>query len=398
MATALRRSGVRFLAKSFTPAEIAYCGEDPQRLAGRWAAKEAVIKSFDRTPICFRRGHIEVLSSDGGAPRVMLLGGDSRSASVEVSITHHSGLAVATAILQMPEPEESLLPPPSPLVMPQRPREGHKGTFGSVVAVAGSFGFTGAAYLCATAAARAGAGTVRLLVAESIYPILATKCTEVMATPVSEESRGVLGPEAYEAAIEGHLTSAACGIAGPGLGQASATRQLVGRLLDAACPMVLDADALNALAADRSLLGRLRGGARVLTPHPGEMSRLTGLPTAEVQRDRKAIAAKAAREWGAVVVLKGAHTIVAAPDGQVAEDPHEVPALATGGTGDVLGGVIAGLVAQGLDPFRAAVSGVYVHAEAGRRISERLGSSGLLASDLFDEIPLVMKALREGGW
>jgi NAD(P)H-hydrate epimerase len=125
------------------------------------------------------------------------------------------------------------------------------------------------------------------------------------------------------------------------------------------------------------------------------MARLTGLSTAEVQRDRRGVAEKAAREWGAVVVLKGAHTIVAAPDGQVSEDPHEVPALGTGGTGDVLSGVIAGLLAQGLDPFRAAVSGVYVHAEAGRRISARLGTSGLLASDLFDEIPLVMNALRQ---
>jgi NAD(P)H-hydrate epimerase len=103
----------------------------------------------------------------------------------------------------------------------------------------------------------------------------------------------------------------------------------------------------------------------------------------------------AAREWGAVVVLKGSHSVVAAPDGRLSEDPHEVPALATGGTGDVLAGVIAGLVAQGSEPFEAAATGVYVHAEAGRRIAGRLGDSGLLASDLLSEIPLVMRALRE---
>ncbi|MDQ6747443.1 MAG: NAD(P)H-hydrate dehydratase [Candidatus Dormibacteraeota bacterium] len=397
MATAVRRSGVGFLAKSFTAEELAYCLGDPQRLAGRWAAKEAVIKCFDRTPICFRRGQIEVLSSDGGAPRVRLLDGDPAGARVEVSITHHSGMAVAAAILEMGEPEESLLPPPPDVHVPERPLEGHKGTFGSVVAIAGSLGLTGAAYLCATGAARAGAGTVRLLVAATIYPILATKCTEVMATPVSEVSPGALGPAAYEAAIEGHLKSAACGLLGPGLGQAGETRQLIRRTLTSAgCPLVVDADALNAIAAERDLLGQLRGD-RILTPHPGEMARLTGLPTTEVQRDRRGIALKAASEWGAVVVLKGAHTIVAGPDGQVAEDPHEVPALGTGGTGDVLSGVIAGLVAQHLDPFQAAVTGVYVHAEAGRRISGRLGASGLLASDLFDEIPLVMRALRLAG-
>ena len=128
------------------------------------------------------------------------------------------------------------------------------------------------------------------------------------------------------------------------------------------------------------------------------MSRLSGLPTSEVQRDRRGLAAQAARDWQAVVVLKGAHTIVAGPNGELSEDPHEVPALATGGTGDVLGGVIAGLMAQGLDAYRAAVTGVYVHAEAGRRVSSWLGASGLLASDLLLEVPLVMKALRTEGY
>jgi hydroxyethylthiazole kinase-like uncharacterized protein yjeF len=396
MASAVRRSGVRFLAKSFTPDELEYCQDNPERLAGRWTAKEAVIKCFDRTPICFRRGQIEIHSSDGGAPRVRLLGGDPAGAQVEVSITHHSGMAIASAILQMPNSPPLVLPPPPDVQMPERPLEGHKGTFGGVVAIAGSLGLTGAAYLCATGAARAGAGTVRLLVAETIYPILATKCTEVMATPLTEAAPGALGPSAHDQ-IKEHLQRAASALLGPGLGQAESTRQLIWTLLsEVACPLVIDADGLNAIAEDRSLLGRL-GEARVLTPHPGEMARLTGRPTAEVQRDRRAIAVAAARDWKAVVVLKGARTVVAEPGGRVSEDPHEVPALGSGGTGDVLGGVIAGLLAQGLDPYRAAVSGVYVHAEAGLRVSARLGSSGLLASDLFDEVPVVMKALRHEG-
>ena len=134
-----------------------------------------------------------------------------------------------------------------------------------------------------------------------------------------------------------------------------------------------------------------------MTPHPGEMGRLLGRPTSEVQAERHEWAMAAAQEWGAVVVLKGSHTVVAAPDGSLSEDPHEVPALATGGTGDVLAGVIAGLIAQGLEPFEASVTGVYVHAEAGRRIAGRLGDSGLLASDLLLEVPLVMQLLRKGG-
>ena len=166
-------------------------------------------------------------------------------------------------------------------------------------------------------------------------------------------------------------------------------------VLEIGCPLVIDADALNALADSRRALTRLPRG-RVLTPHPGEMARLTGSPVSPAPADRVELARRKAQEWKAVVVLKGARTVVAAPDGEVAEDPHEVPALATGGTGDVLGGLIAGLIAQGLEPFTAAVTGVYLHAEAGRRISARIGDAGLLASDLLGEIPIVQKLLREG--
>jgi NAD(P)H-hydrate epimerase len=126
------------------------------------------------------------------------------------------------------------------------------------------------------------------------------------------------------------------------------------------------------------------------------MARLTGRPVPADAAGRRELAAASAREWKAVVVLKGANTVVAAPDGQVSEDPHQVPALASGGTGDVLSGLIAGLIAQGLDPFTAAVAGVYVHGEAGRRVSLRLGDAGLLASDLLVEIPVVQRLLREG--
>jgi hydroxyethylthiazole kinase-like uncharacterized protein yjeF len=395
MAVAVRRSGAGFLRKAFTDAELEYCAGRVERLAGRWAAKEAVIKSFDGTPICFPRRRIEVLPAASGAPLVRLIGGDARSALVQVSITHQAGIAIASAALEMREPAE---PPPSrpeAVHLPERPADAHKGTFGTVLAVAGSLGFTGAAYLCSTAAARAGAGTVMLLVAQGIYPVLATKCTEVMATPVPEVAPGAVGQSA-QAVIMGHLQTSNAGLVGPGLGRDRSTWQLVLDLVAAAPQtLVLDADALNALAENRQGLSQVaRRGSRVLTPHPGEMARLVGRRTAEVQADRRSLALAAAREWGAVVVLKGSHTVVAAPDGRLSEDPHEVPALATGGTGDVLAGVVAGLVAQGSEPFEAAVTGVYVHAEAGRRIAGRLGDSGLLASDLLLEVPLVMQALR----
>ena len=394
LALAIKRSGTGFLLKVYTPAELDYCGRDPERLAGRWAAKEAVIKCFDGTGICFPRRKIEVLPAPTGAPTVRFHG-DGQGATVELSITHHSGFAVAAAALEMPEAGQLLLPPSEAVKLPERPKDGHKGTFGTVVVLAGSRGLTGAAYLSSTAAARAGAGLVRLLVAESIYPILAAKCTEVMATPVGEESPGHAGHSDREEVFN-QFAGAAAAVVGPGLGRDPSTWRLaIDLALELKMPTVLDADALNALAENRRALERLPE-ARVLTPHPGEMARLTGRAAREVQADRVGIAGSAARAWHSVVVLKGARTVVAGPEGEVSTDPHEVPALATGGTGDVLSGVIGALLAQGLEPFPAAVTAVYIHAAAGRRIEGRIGPAGLLASDLLDEIPLVMKALREG--
>ena len=395
IALAVRRSGPGFLTKVYTAAEQAYCAGDAERLAGRWAAKEAVIKCFDGTGICFPRRRIEVLPGPNGAPRARLLG-DDRGARVEVSITHHSRLAVATAHLEMPDVHAALLPAPEAVLLPQRPSDAHKGTFGTAVVLAGSLGLTGAAYLTATATARSGAGLVRLLVATTIYPILATKCTEVMATPVTEVAPGAVGHAAYDSILR-QLSDAEVGVIGPGLGRDSSTWRLVVDLAQhAPCPLVIDADGLNALADSPRSKGKL-GKSRVLTPHPGELARLTGKTIDSIAADRTAAARKAAKEWGAIIVLKGAHTVVAHPDGRLSEDPHEVPALATGGTGDVLSGIIGGLIAQGSDPFAAAVTGVYVHAAAGRSISQRLGDSGLLAGDLLLEIPMVMNVLRQGG-
>lgn len=397
MSAAVRRSGEAFLRKVFTPAELSYCAGRPERLAGRWAAKEAVIKCFDATPICFPRHRIEVLPAASGAPRVRLIGGQTHGATVQVSITHQSGIAIATATLGMPHQADQPLPAPDAVELPPRPKDGHKGTFGTVVVLAGSQGFTGAAYLSATASARAGAGMVRLLVAQGIYPILAEKCTEVMATPVQEVSPGVVGHSAADAVLR-HLKAAAAGVVGPGLGRDRSTWRLVYELVEhVESPLVIDADALNALAENRKLLARL-GPTRVLTPHPGEMGRLLARSTAEVQADRPGAVRELALLTGATAVLKGARTLVAGSSARLSEDPHEVPALATGGTGDVLAGAIAGLLAQGAKPFEGAVTGVYVHAEAGRRIAARLGDSGLLASDLLAEIPVVMKVLREGGY
>src|ERR1700716_3733789 len=352
IALAVKRSGPGFLNKVYTAAELSYTGTNSERLAGRWAAKEAVIKCFDGTGICFPRRRIEVLPGPNGAPRVRLVG-DHKNARVEVSITHHSNLAVATAHLEMPDVTDDLLPAPEAVLLPERPRDAHKGTFGTAIVLAGSLGFTGAAYLAATAAARTGAGPVGLLVAATIYPILAAKCTEVMATPVPEVAPGAIGHAAYDSIMR-QLSTAEVGVIGPGLGRDGSTWRLVQDLaLRAQCPPVIDADGLNALADSPRSKGKL-GKNRVLTPHPGELARLTGKTIEAIAADRTAAARKAAKEWGAVVVLKGAHTVIAHPDGRISEDPHEVPALATGGTGDVLAGLIGGAVRAGGSPASSA--------------------------------------------
>lgn len=390
IAQAAERSGQRFLEKIYTPAELEYCAGRPERLAGRWAAKEAVLKCLDGTVSRLAHREIEILPNPQGAPAVRL-GGEGAPWQVEVTITHDAGLAIGAAILVGPAAPPLLDPPPG-FALPARPPEGHKGTFGLVTVVAGSLGFTGAAYLAATAAARIGAGTVRLNVARTLYPVLAAKCTEVMAAPVAEVSPGVLGGGAATAELLEQVARAKVALIGPGLGQDPSTQKLVERLIRAARTAVIDADGLNALAADRSGLRYLRA-EQVLTPHPGEMGRLLDRPISEVQRDRTETARRAAAAWGCVVVLKGANTVVAGPDGRVAVDPHQVAALGTGGSGDVLGGIIAGLQSQGAPAFEAAVSGVYVHAAAGRRLAARQGT--LLASDLLGEAPLVAHLLRD---
>ena len=259
--------------------------------------------------------------------------------------------------------------------------------------LAGSQGYTGAAYLTSMGAARAGAGIVRLMVAQSIYPILAEKCTEVIAGPVPEVAPGVVGHSALSAVLRG-FTGAAAGVIGPGLGRDASTRRLIEDLIPkVAVPLVLDADALNLLSEHRAVLSKLPANI-VLTPHPAEFGRLADLETVAVQKDRRGIASRFAKTWNKVVVLKGAGTVIAAPDGRVTLNSVSTPALASGGTGDVLSGIIGGLMAQKLPPFEAAVTGVHLHSLAGLDLEASLGQAGVLASDLLPKIPQIMERLR----
>ncbi len=290
-------------------------------------------------------------------------------------------------------------------LVPERPARGHKGSFGKLLVVAGSLDYAGAALLVCRAAGRAGAGLVTLAVPGSLQPLFAAKVVEATTMALPEDDVEEVDPEPALARILDHEHDAR--VVGPGLRPGLATAALV-RMLAAAetddgtgTPIVLDAEALRSLAATDGWWASPRRPA-VLTPHVGEFARLragSGVDPAEdgdlLDDDaaRVAAARDAATTWNAVVVLKGAATVIAAPDGSVAMSPFENPALASGGTGDVLAGAIGALLAQGLDPFAAARLGVYLHGLAGDGVRERLGDAGLLASDLPDGLALGRKRL-----
>ena len=281
-------------------------------------------------------------------------------------------------------------------LLPDRPRDGHKGTFGRTLVIGGSNSYVGATVLACSGAYRTGAGLVTLATGHSVYSIVATRLTEATFLPLPETANGGISMEALgkvRAALPGYTSL----VVGCGLGQSQSTFAFLNELLlgdDASSiPTVIDADALNGLATFDGWPDRMKLRA-VLTPHAGEMSRLSGLPISEVE-ERRLCTAEAAAEWGQVVLLKGAFSVVASPDGETRVSPFANPVLASAGTGDVLAGVIGGLMSQGLSPFDAATCGVYLHAAAAERISQDIGDSGLMASDLLPEVPRQMKALKE---
>lgn len=279
-------------------------------------------------------------------------------------------------------------------VLPRRAADAHKGTFGKALVVAGSRGMSGAAVLAGTAALRGGAGLVQLAVPEGIAAIVAAAQPCYMAAPLPEDAAGRLAVDAV-ARLADLAGTADSVVLGPGLGQSLAIRQviedLVGRLTQ---PILLDADALNVLGAEPACLAT-RQAPLVLTPHPGEFARLSGTGPREVQASRLERAITFARRHHCVLLLKGAGTLIT--DGQRYHvNTTGNPGMATGGSGDVLSGLIGALLAGGLDPFAAAVLGAHVHGLAGDLARDRLGETALIATDLLDHLPAAFGRLAAG--
>ncbi len=269
----------------------------------------------------------------------------------------------------------------------------HKGTYGHLLIIAGSPGKTGAAILAAKGALRAGAGLVTLASTRSTNLVFENSLIEAMTTPIGEETaEGCLSLEAFEA-LSNIAEGKRAAVVGPGVGLTASTMSLVQRLVaELPLPMVVDADALTALSGQFYHLRRAQY-PRVLTPHPGELARLLQSPKETIQKDRLLAARTAARETNTVVVLKGAATVIASPDGREAVNSTGNPGMASGGMGDVLAGIIGAFLAQGRDPFEAACLGVYIHGAAGDLLAAEKGPWGFLASELVEKVPVVFKKL-----
>jgi NAD(P)H-hydrate epimerase len=283
-------------------------------------------------------------------------------------------------------------------LLPARSAFAHKGSFGKVLVSAGSSNYIGAAYLAAAGAVRTGTGLVALALPRSLQPVIAARLAEAIYLPLPETEPGVISGLSSGLVLK-TLKNYDSFLIGCGLGQGETTREYFTRVFLAISNMdvksVIDADGLNIMGQIQDWQHKIAVDA-VLTPHAGEMARLCGLTADDVQNNRIELAMHKAGEWHKTVVLKGAFTLVAAADGRCRISPFANAGLASAGTGDVLAGIIAGLIAQGMELFDAASLGVYIHAQAGERVKQKLGDAGMLASDLLPELPLIIKGMKEG--
>jgi NAD(P)H-hydrate epimerase len=279
------------------------------------------------------------------------------------------------------------------LVAP-RAADSHKGDFGRLTLIAGSTGKTGAAYLAAMGALRSGAGLVTVATPSSCLPILASMAPAFMTLDVAEDGTGMITPDAIDRALEPEHDVLACG---PGLGRSANVAEFVRLLLDrATCPLVLDADAITVLSDDPARLTGSEERDIIITPHPGEMARLIGASVNDVQANRLQVATDFATTHRVHVVLKGHRTVIATPEGRVFINPTGNPGMATGGTGDVLTGMIAAWLAQLLDAEAACRIAVFLHGAAGDLAEGREGQVSMIATDLIDHLGDALTTLVRG--
>ena len=279
-------------------------------------------------------------------------------------------------------------------ILTHRKKDSNKGDYGHVFVLAGSVGFTGAAVLTASAAMRTGAGLATIGIPKSLYAIVAKRILQVMAKPLPETKDKTLNINAYKEIFAFSKKADALAI-GPGLSQNPSTQKLIRKIVSKIkLPMVIDADGLNALCGHLDILTpNTQHLTPILTPHPGEFSRLTGKPVSYIQKHRETLAKSFASDYNVILILKGNKTVVAEPGGKIYVNKTGNPGMATAGSGDVLTGMVAALLGQGLSAFEAAKLGVYLHGLAGDLAAKERTQAGLIASDIIEKIPEAIKKL-----
>ena len=385
----------RFIEKVFTDKEIKYFNESGKRaetLAGMFAAKEAFSKCVQTGFRGFGFLDVEIGHDEKGAPFLKYKG---KKTKLSVSISHEKTNAVAVVcgndfdLLKLENEDLGKMRE----LLPERAEDANKCDCGRVFVVAGSRGMTGAAALSAYSAIRCGSGLVTVGTAESERQILACKLTEVMTLGLPEKD-GMISAEATGEILR-YAEKANSMVIGPGLGRSYDMVDIIEALLEAfKGTLIIDADGINAISRNINILKK-KTCKVILTPHSGEMERLTGIKATEIQKNREKVAKNFAEEYGVCVVLKGKGTVVANHDGRVVVNSTGNCGMATGGTGDVLAGVISSFAAQGMDAYDAAVLGTYIHGLAGDIAREDKGIYGIIAGDIAECLPYAIKYLSE---
>lgn len=383
--------------------QLAGRGFPVQSVAASFCAKEAFSKAVGTGLGGFRLREAELLRAPNSRPELRLSGRAAElagNARFSVSVTHTASAASATVVgwgkefpmdrvrmRDQPEGEKIL----REMLKPREP-ESNKGNYGRLLCVCGSEGMAGAAAMSTLAALRCGAGIVETALPGSIYPIVAALAPEAVFTLLEVSPDGGM-TDRTEQAVRLALSRASACLAGCGLGKSEFARSAVSLLLrEARIPLILDADGINLVSEHIDELKTARAPL-ILTPHPGEMARLLKTTAKEVQESREECARSFAKEFGVILVLKGAGTLVASPEGRLYRNTTGNPGMAKGGSGDVLAGMVASFAAQGMEPFSTAAGAVYLHGLAGDRCAESLSQTAMLPTDLIGKLPELFSEL-----
>lgn len=411
-----------FLDKIFTVEEKEYISNRQNNIntiAGMFAAKEAISKALGTGIRGFNWIDLVISHDDLGKPCVVLEGEAKKLAlnkdikKVHISITHSNKDAVAYAIaegfdenskdLKEKEIEQknvidifsegSIIDKEIVIdILPLRKSESHKGTYGRVGIIAGSLGMTGASYLTTQSALRSGSGLVYTITPKNISHIMEIKTTEAIVKPVEDVGKGHFTVESIED-IKKIINDLDVIALGPGFGVDDEREEVIREILKYSdIPIILDGDGLNCIKNHKEYLTN-RAGETIITPHPGELSRLLNKSIQEIQDNRIQSAKTASETFGVITVLKGANTIISDENGNIYINTTGNPGMATAGSGDVLTGIITSLVGQNINPIHSSIAGVYLHGVAGDLVAQKKGTYGTIASDIVEELPYAIKTL-----